>query len=180
MINETPIQELSTAKLLGVVYAQHLRFSHRIENVLGKAAPSFHALVQLKRAGGNSAGLLAFYKSRIVSVLSYGAPAWFPHITKHAKERLSRYEKLCLKIIYPSSDSYDYRLAASGLTDIISTLDMMCLKYVTKVKQNPTHPLNTTKYFPVSPVKARTTRYRPSSRKYRTALFKSSLFFRYA
>ena len=180
MLNETPIQELSTAKLFVVVYDQHLTFSHQINNVLGKAAPSFHALVQLKRAGVNSAGLLAFYKSRIVSVLSYGAPAWFPHITKHAKERLSRYEKLCLKIIYPSSDSYDDRLAASGLTDIISNLDMMCLKYVTKVKQNPNHPLNTTKYFPVSPVKARTTRYRPSSRKYRTALFKSSLFFRHA
>mgnify|MGYP001791155894 FL=1 len=71
MINETPIQELSTAKLLGVVYDQHLTFSHQIDNVLGKAAPSFHALVQLKRAGVNSAGLLAFYKSRIVSVLSY-------------------------------------------------------------------------------------------------------------
>ena len=39
--------------------------------------------------------------SRIVSVLTCGAPVWFPQATKNAKERLKRYEKLCLKNIFP-------------------------------------------------------------------------------
>lgn len=178
-IDNMPIQEVTTTKLLGVTFDQHLTFTTQVDNAVSRASSSFHALIQLKRAGVNAANLLTFYQTRILSVLFYGAPAWYPHITQHAKDRLQRYERLCLRIIFPNLEGYDSRLKHIGQLDINARLDIACLKYVSRVKGNPDHPLNDSEYIPPPTTATAGNRYHPRSRKFRTSLYKNSLFFRF-
>ena len=50
-IDGTDIAEHENAKLLGVTFDQHLRFSAQVEMTITKSKPAFHALVQLKKSG---------------------------------------------------------------------------------------------------------------------------------
>ena len=135
-IANTDIAEVESTRLLGVILDQHLTFTKHVDAILSKAKSGFHALVQLKRAGVNTPSLILFYKSRIISVLSYAAPVWYPYLSKQNKELLEKYERLCLKIMLPHIEHYTERLQFCGLSDICVHLDILCLKYVSKDRKS--------------------------------------------
>ena len=174
IINNLPILDLNEVKLLGVTYDSHMKFTAHVDNVISKSKPAFHAIVRLRKAGISAQNLALFYKARIVSILTYSAPSWYPYITNNDKQKLEQYQRLCLKVILPHIENYDEQLGKLGLSEINTELDMSCLRYVEKVK-SPNHPLN--HYLPEAPNhlhhKSRATIKR------RTALMDKNLFIKY-
>ena len=80
VINDNQISEEPSVKLLGIHYDNHLRFTNHVETLISKSRPAYHAIVRLKRAGVSAHDFGKFYKSRVLSILSYAAPAWFPYL----------------------------------------------------------------------------------------------------
>ena len=74
------IEEKTTAKLLGVTYDNHTQFASHVDNIISNSKPAFHAIIKLKKEGLNAESLALFYRARILSILSYTAPSWFPFI----------------------------------------------------------------------------------------------------
>ena len=141
VINDANIIEHEKVKLLGVTFDQHLRFPSQGEAAIAKCRPAFHALVQLKRSGVASAGLALFYHSRIISILTYAASCWYPHTSNHDREKLEKYQRLCLRIILPNAARYEDRLAALQLPTLSALLEDICINYVSKLR-SPQHHLN--------------------------------------
>ena len=69
-----------------------------------------------------------FYKSRVLSILSYAAPAWFPYLADKDKEVLEKYQGLCLRVILPQLENYDERLQQLNIDPVSIALDVCCLK----------------------------------------------------
>ena len=100
----------------------------------------YNAIIRLRKVGVSTSSLVTFYRSRILSVISYAAPSWFPYLSKGDKEILERPLRLCLRVILPWLEHYDERLAALNLTEQSVYLDICCLKYVNDVRKNTSHP----------------------------------------
>ena len=167
--------ECSTTKLLGVTLDQHMRFSAHVDSIIEKCRPAFHAISKLRKAGVNDTSLAHFYQSRILPIITYAAPMWYPLISQCDRERLEKYQRLCLRIILPYVDDTGTRLAMTSLDDINVVLGVACLKYANKVLQDVHHPLHS--YTQIHRISARSGRV--INAKTRTTLLSKSLFHKY-
>ena len=84
-----------------------------------------HALTLLRRSNGRSDCIALFYKSRILSVLSFACPVWYPYLSQTEKERLENFQSLCTRIILPDVDDYDSRLSILKLEELRVHLDIL-------------------------------------------------------
>ena len=174
-INGCEIEQKEEVKLLGVTFDSHMRFSTHVDNIIRRTKPAFHAIIRLKKAGLTPTNLVLFYKSRIVSILTYCSPSWYPYISGNDKTKLERYERLCLRIILPNIDSYDEQLGLLNLSPINAQLDASCTRYIEKIRNSHDHPLH--HYIPVAPNHLHhANRYRPRNR---TALMDKNVFVKY-
>ena len=127
-------------KLLGVIFNQHHRFDSHIDAVIEKTKSATHAMIKLKRSGVNPSSLALFYRARILSVLSYSAPCWYPHVSDNGKNKLERYQKYCTRLIIHDEEDYDNRLSILKLSELNIHLQILCFHFVSKVQFNEDHP----------------------------------------
>ena len=86
-------------------------FHSHLDHIIDKTKHALHGLIKLGKAGVRSHSLVLFYKARILSVLSYAAPCWFPHTSQNDKVKLERFQKLCTRIMIPYEEEYEERLS---------------------------------------------------------------------
>ena len=86
MINGEQIQQTKTAKLLGVTIDDHPKFQSHVTTTIEKIRAATHGLLTLKRHGVNKTSLVKYmyYRSPIVPILTYAAPAWYSNTTQHS------------------------------------------------------------------------------------------------
>ena len=120
-------------------FEKNLRFSDNISKLIARTKTSTCALTLLRRSGVNSNALSLFYKSRVLSVLSFACPVWYPYLSKIDVERLESFQSMCTRIILPSVDDYDDRLSQLNIDEISVHLNVLCLRYVSKVRSYEDH-----------------------------------------
>lgn len=76
-INDKQIEVVSSARLLGVIVSDNLRWNAHVESICKKAAKRLYFLKQLKRAKVPSEDMLLFYTTCIRPVLEYACPVFF-------------------------------------------------------------------------------------------------------
>ena len=59
--------------------------------------------------------------------------------TELTSDRIPFYSTFCTRIILPDVDDYDSRLSILKLEDLGIHLDILCLRYVSKVRSNEDH-----------------------------------------
>ena len=106
-------------------------------------------------------------EAKIISVLSHAAPVWYPYLSKQNKELLEKYERLFLKIMLPLIDHSCVHL------------DILCLKYVSKVRSDPAHPHHSDNIKAQTSVSPSGRRVLPQKPVCCTALRSKSIFCRY-
>ena len=111
------MEDNCSVKLLGVTFDQHLRFSQHVDSIIGKCRPAFHSICKLRKAGVNDSSLTLFYKARIIPLI-YAAPCWYPLLGKTDKERHEKYQRHCLRLIYPNLENSASRLDTAGLATV--------------------------------------------------------------
>ena len=141
-IGNSEVVDNSSVKLLGVTFDSHLKFAKHVDSIIEKCRPAFHAICKLRKAGVNNQSLIMFYKARIIPLLTYAAPCWYPLLGINDKERLEKYQRHCLRIIYPFHDSSNSRLTCAGLKTICQQLDDQCYNYVNRIQANTEHALH--------------------------------------
>ena len=120
----------------------HIPITHHIECMQNMC--SIHisfslCMRRLKRMGASEKGLLTFYISHILSLITYAAPAWSSLITKGSMEKLEKIQKSSLRIISPDTS---YILATLSFPTIHLWLDSNSAEYYRKVINDISHPLN--------------------------------------
>ena len=140
VIDNTEIELVSEAKLLGVWIKNDLTWSTHIDEIHRKACKRIFFIVMMRRAGYSQSEMVGAYESLIRSLLEYAAPVWHAGLTKEQCRLLESVQKRVLKIIYPGCD-YDDALKKSEL-QILSVRRTDLCKKLFRDMQNSDHKLN--------------------------------------
>ena len=99
-INDQCLELVKSAKILGMLITDDLKWNSHIENTVSKASKRLYLLRQLKRANVEESSLLQFY-----TILEYGCQVFQSSLPDYLSMDLERVEKRALKIIYPELNS---------------------------------------------------------------------------
>ena len=108
-INNTNIEVVPSAKLLGVMISNDLKWNVHVEMICKKVAVSLYFLRQLKRAKVPANDLLSFYTTCIRPVAEYACPVFHTALPQYLSDQLERLQKRALRII--STNDLSYRQA---------------------------------------------------------------------
>ncbi len=133
-INETIIERVSHAKVLGVTLSANLCWNMHVENIVSKASKRLYMLYQVKRAGSEQKDLLKIYLSVIRPVLEYACPVWHPHLTKYLCDSIECIQKRALRCIYPGR-LYEDLLGDLHITSLQERRDSICKKYFNTISK---------------------------------------------
>jgi len=143
VINNTHSIETTTcARLLGVDIDRHLKFDKHIERITTSARRKTHGILVLKQTGLNSASLVTLYKTQIIPTLTHASPAWYPFTTDEQRTEIEKCQKLALRIIFPSIESYGERMATAQVTTLCDVFDKLCQTYIHGLVRDKDHPLH--------------------------------------
>ena len=98
-INNMNIEVVPSAKLLGVMISNDLKWNMHVEMIYRKVAARFYFLRQLKRAKVPTNDLLSFYTTCIRPVAEYACPVFHTALPQYLSDQLERLQKRALRII---------------------------------------------------------------------------------
>ena len=116
-INDKQIEVVSSAKLLGVVVSDKLRWYAHVESICKKAATRLYFLKQPKRAKVPPKDMLLFYTTCIRPVLEYACPVFHNSLPQYLCKEMERLQKRALQIIQPDLSCTE-ALAALDITSL--------------------------------------------------------------
>ena len=137
-INGRQLEEVTTAKLLGVTLDTGLSFQPHVETITNKARKLIFSLLKMKRCGMEVDDLVRFYQGAIRPVLSYAAPVW--HSMANVAD-ITRTEAFAMKLIFPDGDNYQERLKNANLPEINEYLAIESQQYFKRLEE-PKHHLH--------------------------------------
>ena len=162
---------MKTAKFLGLVVSDDLKWNAHIDAVLTKASKRLYFLVQLKRAGAQPNEFCSFYTTCIYSVIEYSCQADHFALPEYLSDNLERLQRRTLRISFAQL-SYDHATAAVGIKTLKERRLQLCKKLYSDISNNPDHklynilaPANTSSYqsrtaLPFIQPKCKTNRFR--------------------
>ena len=109
-INNTNIKAVPSAKLLGVLLSNDLKWNAHVEMICKKVAARLYFLRQLKRAKVPTNDLLSFYTTCIRPVAEYACPVFHTALPQYLSDQLERLQKRALRIISTNDLTYFNRL----------------------------------------------------------------------
>jgi len=127
-LSGTPVERVTTFKLLGVHVASDLKWTQHIDAITSKAASRLHFLKQLKRSGAGRDDLLYFYVTVIRTVLEYACPVWHSSLTAAQTKALQSLQRRALRVIFQDYD-YTMSLIRAGLETLESRRDQLTERF---------------------------------------------------
>jgi len=122
------IEVVKSAKLLGLVIQDNLKWNEQVEQAIKKASKIFYTILRLKKAGCNEYVLQHFYKSVVRPHMTYASPVTC-NMTHYNLNRLYKAEKRFNKII------------GSVNPTLADFCNKCSAKLVNQVKINSSHPI---------------------------------------
>ena len=113
-INDKNMEVVSSAKLLGVIVSNDLKWNAHIESVCKKVATRLYFLRQLKRAQLPCNDLLLFYTTCIRPVGEYVYPVFHHALPQYLSDDIERLQKRALRIMCPNA-SHNKALESQGI-----------------------------------------------------------------
>ena len=92
-INNTNIEVVPSAKLLGVMLSNDLKWNLHVEMICKKVAARLYFLRQLKRAKVPTNDLLSFYTTCIRPDAEYACPVFHTALPQYLSDQLERLQK---------------------------------------------------------------------------------------
>ena len=122
VIYDVSINISSHTKLLGVTIDSRLSFAEHVNDIVSRTSFKLFTMRRLRRLGANEKCLMMFYRSHILSVITYAAPAWSSLITDGSVAKLDQIQRRALRIIHPDGD-YETNLQTMAVPNIKLHLD---------------------------------------------------------
>ena len=127
-LNNHPTEVVKSAKSLGVILNDHLKWNEHVGQIVKKASKCLYMLGLLKRACADTKTLLPVYVSCIRPVMEYGAQAWLYNLPHYLCMELERIQLRAMRII-DSSLSYTDVLTKYHLP---TRRDLLCTSFSRK------------------------------------------------
>ncbi|CAB4000775.1 RNA-directed DNA polymerase from mobile element jockey [Paramuricea clavata] len=140
-IDGSPVQSVSSFKLLGVLLREDLSWCDHVDYVIKKANSRLYALRKLKKAGLSDKDLVTIYSSFIRSRIEYASPAWST-LTQGQSDLIESIQRRALRILLPEM-SYQDALNYTGLKKLSTRRHNSCEQFIRKLKldNGPINPL---------------------------------------
>ena len=168
-INGQEIEQVTTAKLLGITLANDLTWEAHTQNIHSRASSRLYFLRQLKRSGAPIEDLIMIYVSSIRSIMEYACQTWATCLNKHQSDVLEGIQRRAMKIVFPHLP-YESALSKAKLPTIKERHTQLCkgmfeamkkeghkIHHLLPPKKNANYNLRNKRDF--SPPKCRTMRY---------------------
>ena len=134
------IEVVSSAKLLGVVVSDNLRWNAHVESICKKAATRLYFLKQLKRAKVPPNDMLLFYTC-IRPVLEYACPVFHHSLLQYLSNEMERLQKRALRIIL-SDLFYAEALVALDITSLYERREALSNALFDQIVRDQSHKLH--------------------------------------
>ena len=129
-IDGSPVQSVSSFKLLGVLLREDLSWCDHVDYVIKKANSRLYALRKLKKAGLSDKDLVTIYSSFIRSRIEYASPAWST-LTQGQSGLIESIQIRALRILLPEMP-YQDALNYTGLKKLSTRRHNSCEQFIRK------------------------------------------------
>ena len=140
-ISDKQIEAVSSAKILGVVGSDNLRWNAHCESICKKAATRLYFLKQLKCAKVPPKDMLLFYTTCIRPVLEYACPVFHHSLPQYLCNEMKRLQKRALRIIQPDL-SYAEALVALDITSLYERRKALSNALFDQIVRDQSHKLH--------------------------------------
>ena len=140
-INDKQIEAVSSAKLLGVVVSDNLRWNAHVESICKKAATRLYFLKQLRRAKVPPKDMLLFYITCIRLVLEYVCPVFHHSLPQYLSNEMEMFQKRALRIMQPDL-SYAEALVALDITSLYERRKALSIALFDQIVRDQSHMLH--------------------------------------
>ena len=169
-INNTVIQRVPSAKVLGLTIQEDLKWNTHVEEIIKKANKRLFLLTLLKRSGVDPKDLIGIYSSIVRPVLEYACPVFHAGLPKYLQRDIERVQRRALTTIGGFAP-YEENLAQFSLDTLFDRRKKICEKLYKDMcqKEHKLHDLlpkpkpraiSRTNALKIDPPKYRTNRYR--------------------
>ena len=141
VINNKNIEVVKSAKLLGLLISDDLKWNAHVAEIVKKVASRLYLLRQLKRAGLDPLELICFYTTCIRPVAEYACETFHNSLPIYLPDELERLQKRAFRIIYPTL-SYSEARVALGLPLLSARREELTTRLFDKILQDPNHRLH--------------------------------------
>ena len=145
-INNTNIEVVPSAKLLGVMISNDLKWNVHVEMICKKVAVRLYFLRQLKRAKVPTNCLLSFYTTCIRPVAEYACPAFHTALPQYLSDQLERPQKRALRIMSTNDLSYRQALEVFNIPTLYDKREAISNSMFQEISNN-----NNNKLYPLLP-----------------------------
>ena len=127
-VNDYPVKQVNSAKLLGVMLSNDLKWNEHVEYTVKKSSRRLYMLRLLKRAKADMKTSTTVYITCIRPILEHCNQVWHFNIPEYLSKDIERTQRRALKIIYPSL-CYDEALVVSNIQTLHSRREQLCLTF---------------------------------------------------
>ena len=139
-INGSNIERVQSAKLLGVMISENLKWSEHVNYIHPKASKRLYYLRQLKQAGLSQSDLLKVYETLIRPKLEYCCQVWSTGLTMELCSLLESVQERACRIILPWI-SYSDALNILKIPTVTQRYQTLSLKFFRQM-QTDSHRLH--------------------------------------
>ncbi len=125
----TVVPQVSSVRVLGVIFQDNLKWNSHVESVVRKANKRFYLIRNLKRAACDSPLILLAYNSVIRPLFLYAYPS-FCNFSVYLQNRFQKFEKRVFRIAGATND-----------LSVIEAAEKYCQNLFAKVSRNTSHSL---------------------------------------
>ena len=90
IVDEQPIEVVKSAKLLGLIFKDDLKWNDHVAYIVKKSAKRLYMLRLLKRARCDTKTLISVYFSCVRPILEYCAQVWHYNIPEYLSKEIER------------------------------------------------------------------------------------------
>ena len=169
--NDTNIEAVPSAKLLGVLISNDLKWNAHVEMICKKVAARLYFLRQLKRAKVPTNDLLGFYTTCIRPTAEYACPVFHTALPQYLSDQLERLQKRALRIISTNDLSYRQALEVFNIPALYDRREAIGNLLFQRIGNNNNHKL-----YPLLPPPYLGTLRTRKNRKFQVPRFKTNRF----
>ena len=136
-LNGKQLEETDKYSYLGVVMTNDLNWDRQWQRVYSKISSNPFLLKALKKAGFITPILTVAYRSYALSHFVYSAPV-LTSTSAAVKAEMAKFDRYCLKVL--DLDPKDNK-TADLREGVLQLIESTCLKLLTKIISEPSHPL---------------------------------------
>jgi hypothetical protein len=146
-LNNSKIDQVPTAKIVGVWLQSNLKWDKNTKELTMKAFSRISMITKLKYVGVGTDDLIDIYKLYIRSIVEYCSVVWHSSLTGELSRKLEMVQKTCLRVILGDKyESYSDALEICNLKNLYERREERCISFAKKCLNHPVH----SKLFPLN------------------------------